>query len=252
MDVWWHRDVIGAGKLPLLLCFLAFVVTFVVTRSITRMIRAGRGPFRDRVTSDGTHIHHAVPGMGLLIVGAFTAVAATTQLWGAVAGVLVGIGVSLVLDEFALILHLNDVYWTREGRLSVDMVSLAAACLGLVLVGFSPVGVEDVGSAELAVRVTGAIFVCLHVIVIVVTLMKGKYNLALIGLFLTPVAFVAAVRVARPGSMWASHYSPGRLAKAERRAEHFDRRVHPLLRRWRNFIGGKLTPTQLSTQVDKN
>ena len=46
MDNWWHRDVLGAGKLPLMLCFLAFVVTFAVTRTITRLIRAGRGPFR--------------------------------------------------------------------------------------------------------------------------------------------------------------------------------------------------------------
>jgi hypothetical protein len=52
MASWWHRDVIAAGKLPLMLCFLAFVVTFVTTRTITRMIRDGRGPFRNRVTAN--------------------------------------------------------------------------------------------------------------------------------------------------------------------------------------------------------
>ena len=74
MASWWHRDVIAAGKLPLMLCFLAFVVTFVLTRTITRMIRDGRGPFRNQVTASGTHIHHSVPGIILLIIGAFTAV----------------------------------------------------------------------------------------------------------------------------------------------------------------------------------
>src|ERR1035438_8213161 len=74
MASWWHRDVIAAGKLPLMLCFLAFVVTFVVTRTITRMIRDGRGPFRNQVTAGGTHIHHAVPGIILLIIGAITAI----------------------------------------------------------------------------------------------------------------------------------------------------------------------------------
>ena len=54
---------------------------------------------------------------------------------------LIGIGVSLVLDEFALILHLQDVYWSGEGQLSVEAVSLTAACLGLALGGFSPFGV---------------------------------------------------------------------------------------------------------------
>ena len=72
MASWWHRDVIAAGKLPLMLCFLAFVTTFVLTRTITRMIRDGRGPFRNQVTASGTHIHHSVPGIILLIIGAFT------------------------------------------------------------------------------------------------------------------------------------------------------------------------------------
>jgi hypothetical protein len=70
---WWHRDVIAAGKLPLMLCFVSFVVTFVSTRTITRLIRDGRGPFRN-VTAGGTHVHHSVPGIILLMIGAFTAV----------------------------------------------------------------------------------------------------------------------------------------------------------------------------------
>ncbi len=74
MSSWWERDVIAAGKLPLGLCFLAFVVTFVSTRTITRLIRDGRGPFRNNVTASGTHVHHAVPGLILLIVGAFTVI----------------------------------------------------------------------------------------------------------------------------------------------------------------------------------
>jgi hypothetical protein len=67
---WWHRDVIAAGKLPLMLCFVSFVVTFVSTRTITRLIRDGRGPFRN-VTAGGTHVHHSVPGIILLMIGAF-------------------------------------------------------------------------------------------------------------------------------------------------------------------------------------
>ena len=70
MGSWWHREIIVAGKLPLMLCFLAFVVTFVLTRTITRLIRDGRGPFKNNVTAGGAHIHHAVPGIILLIVAA--------------------------------------------------------------------------------------------------------------------------------------------------------------------------------------
>ena len=65
---WWHRDVIAAGKLPLMLCFVSFVVTFASTRTITRLIRDGRGPFRN-VAVGGTHVHHSVPGIILLMIG---------------------------------------------------------------------------------------------------------------------------------------------------------------------------------------
>lgn len=239
MHVWWQRDVIDAGKLPLMLCLVSFVVTFVTTRTITRLIRAGRGPFRNQVTSSGVHVHHAVPGLVLLIIGAFSALGTIAQVWRAVAAVLIGVGVSLVLDEFALILHVTDDYWTNEGRVSVDLVSLAAACLGLAVVGFSPVGVDDVGPTELAVRLGSTAGLLGHGVLLLICVLKGKYSVALLGLFLPLIAVVGAVRLARPGSAWARHrYRPERQDKAARRAAALDRRWDPLLRRWQNLIGG--------------
>ena len=88
-----------------------------------------------------------------------------------------------MLDEFALILHLTDVYWSNEGRLSVDLISLAAAALGLALVGFSPLGVDDVGGAELVVRLTSTGVLAVHAVVILTCVLKGKYSLALFGIF---------------------------------------------------------------------
>src|ERR671913_14450 len=75
---WWHRNITEPGKLPLLVALGAFVVTFLVTRTITRMIRAGVGPFRDNVSTGGLHVHHAVPGIVSLVVGAFVALGATS------------------------------------------------------------------------------------------------------------------------------------------------------------------------------
>ena len=81
------------------------------------MIRAGTGPFRDNVSTSGLHVHHAVPGIILLVTGAFFSVATGSESpWAEIAAVMIGIGTSLVLDEFALILHLSDVYWAEEGR----------------------------------------------------------------------------------------------------------------------------------------
>ncbi len=241
MDSWWHRDVIAAGKLPLMLCFLAFVITFVLTRTITRLIRDGRGPFRNNVTAGGLHIHHAVPGIILLIIGAFTSVGVQASLgWRSFAGVLIGVGTSLLLDEFALILHLQDVYWTGEGQLSVEVVSLTAACLGLVVAGFSPLGVVGANSIEETFRVTATTILCIDGVLAFVCVLKGKYRTALFGIFAPPVALFGALRLGRPSSIWARYrYRGNRLERATRRAADFDRRWTPLQNDWANLIGGR-------------
>ncbi|MEO5898981.1 MAG: hypothetical protein ABIR68_02480 [Ilumatobacteraceae bacterium] len=240
MGHWWQRNIIEPGKLPLLLSLAAFVLTFVITRTITRMIRAGVGPFKDHVSSGGLHVHHAVPGIIGLIIGAFMALGTESRSpWHGVAAVLVGAGTSLVLDEFALILRLEDVYWSSEGRVSVEMISLAFGCLGCTLVGLAPFGVDEMGSQELEVR-SGAIattLVTLALVIVCVT--KGKFKMALFGTFLPVLAWVGAVRLARPRSRWAKRYGTARLAEAERRTARFDTRWDPFLERISDIIAGK-------------
>jgi len=244
MGSWWDHEVVAAGKLPLGLCFLAFVVTFVSTRTITRLIRDGRGPFRNNVTASGTHVHHAVPGLILLIAGAFIAISGPGSLgWLCVAGVAVGIGTSLVLDEFALILHLEDVYWSGEGQLSVEAVTLTAACLGLALVGFSPFGIQGAGTIERTIRLSATVILVIDGVFTVVCALKGKYRCALFGLFVAPISWAGAVRLARPASLWARRWYRGeRLERATRRAADFDRRWSPVQTDWVDFIGGRPSP----------
>jgi hypothetical protein len=238
---WWHREIIAAGKLPLMLCFLSFVVTFVVTRTITRLIRDGRGPFKNNVTSGGIHIHHAVPGIVLLIAGAFVSVSPNdTMPVRCAAAIAIGIGVSLVLDEFALILHLQDVYWSGEGQLSVEAVSLAAACLGLALVGFTPFGIDDLGDVERVVRLSATGVLIVDGVLAVTCALKGKYRTALFAVFLLPAGLIGAVRLARPNSVWARRrYRGERLQRAQHRAADFDRHWKPLQVDWEDFLGGK-------------
>ncbi|KXP03813.1 hypothetical protein [Tsukamurella pseudospumae] len=239
---WWHDEVIGAQKGPLLLSFVAFVITFTATRTITRMIRAGRGPFHN-VSAGGVHLHHSTPGLILLVAGAFTAVGAVGRPpWAYLAALLVGVGASLVLDEFAMIFHLKDVYWSQEGQLSVNMVTLAAACVGLAVVGVSPANVAGLGDTERWVRGGVATLLVVHLLLVAVTALKGKYPTALVGLFAWPVTWVAAVRLARPTSPWARwFYSPAKMACAATRAKDFDRRWGPVRKRWDDVIGGRPT-----------
>lgn len=222
---WYQDDIIDHDRLALFLCFTAFIVTFVVTRVITRMIRAGRGPFHDHVTSGGLHVHHAVPGLILLIVGAFLSVGSGAEVpWAQIAGVLVGIGTSLVLDEFSMILHLSDVYWSQQGRISVEMVSLAIACLGFALVGFTPLSFIE-GAGPGVTLTTVILLTATHVLVILVCVAKGRYVFALFGAFIPFLALFGAVRLGRPESLWARRsYGERRMAEARARAVVYDRR----------------------------
>ena len=82
--------------------------------------------------------------------------------WEIVAALLVGVGTSLVLDEFALILHLQDVYWADEGRISVEMVSLAMGCLGLAVVGLTPFDVSAASRAASRARSSSCLVVAIR------------------------------------------------------------------------------------------
>ncbi|MEU3912977.1 MULTISPECIES: hypothetical protein [unclassified Streptomyces] len=241
MGDWWYRNILEPGKLPLLLALTAFVVTFVATRVITRMIRAGKGPFRN-VTPGGLHVHHCVPGVILMTVGGFTAIAGGRTGWGSwVAAVLFGMGTGLVLDEFALILHLSDVYWSKEGTLSVEVVLMTSALAGLLLCGFLPLGVDGLTEDQLENRLFLAVTVLFNLLLAVVALFKGKPRLAVFGMVVPLIALIAAVRLARPASPWARRFYGGRpraRARTLRRAYRHDRRWSGLERRIGYLIGG--------------
>jgi len=237
---WFYDEVVANDRLALFVCFVAFIITFVVTRVITRMIRAGKGPFKDHVSTSGTHVHHAVPGIILLITGALFSVGTGSEApWAEIAAVLIGIGTSLVLDEFALILHLSDVYWSQEGRLSVEMVSLAIACMGLSLIGFSPISFsgDATDNAVIATLLGAGLF---HLLCIVVCIVKGKYQFALLGAFIPMLALACALRMARPESKWARRfYGAERMERATQRAAAFDRRFGPVMDFISDFVAGK-------------
>uniref|UniRef100_UPI000E69C7CE hypothetical protein n=1 Tax=Streptomyces scabiei TaxID=1930 RepID=UPI000E69C7CE len=242
MGTWWERNIIEPGKLPLLLALTAFVLTFLITRVITRLIRAGRGPFRNISGSGGVHIHHVVPGIVLAVVGGFGSVAGDGHGFGAlISAVLFGMGVGLVLDEFALILHLDDVYWSEEGRQSVEVVVLTAALVGLLLVGFLPFGVNDLDEEEMQDR--GAVMLTMgtNFLIALIALAKGKIRTAIFGVVIPFIAVVGAVRLARPTSVWARRFyrrRPRARARSWRRAYRHDRRWTGPSRRLQDWLGG--------------
>lgn len=194
----------------------AFLLTFLATRAVTRAIRAGRGPFRD-TSVGGVHVHHQVYGIFALLG---TGIAEFTYRpgppWVQVLAVLFGVGAALTLDEFALWLHLEDVYWSAEGRSSVDAVLVALVVGSLLLVGANPLDAHE-ADGEVVIAVT----VVANSALALVAILKGRVVLGVLGVFVPLVALVAVLRLARPGSPWARRRYPVGSPRMARSLERF-------------------------------
>ncbi|MFD0901830.1 hypothetical protein [Actinomadura sediminis] len=244
MAGWFTREIVDTGRLRMFVFLLAFIAAFLFIRFSVRMIRAGVRWWPGNVTPGGHHIHHVVFGLVFMCVGGaggLLVADGTSAAAAALAGVF-GVGTALVLDEFALVLHLKDVYWTRQGQLSVEVVFIAIALCGLALLGLRPLGIgdePDEGEAAWAVALT----LLFNLSVALVTLVKGKVWTGLIGLFVGLVAIVGAIRLARPDSPWARHrYGERKLARAAAR----DARLRGPVQRWAtalaDLIAGRPSP----------
>jgi len=223
-----------AGREPLLLMLAASLLTFGVTRSYTRVARVRRWG-SGRVGE--IHVHHMVAGTVLTLVCGMLEIAFQPLDFGLdLLSVGFGIGAAFVLDEFALSVHLRDVYWTPEGRHSIE-VSIIWTLLGLLLLtGISPFGIHDQTEVP---RLIGFAVVSLNIGLSILTCLKGKLTLGLLSIFLPPVGLVSAYRLARPRSIWAQlFYGDAKLARAEARCDPASARLE-FLRRWfTDLLGG--------------
>jgi hypothetical protein len=181
-----------------ILCLLAgFLITFLLTRGVTCLIRARRSPFADLSLGD-LHLHHMVLGAGLVLVSGIASFAfAPPAPWNAVLALAFGVGSALILDEFALMLYLRDVYWSAEGRRSIDAVITMLVIMGMLAV---PLASGLLPPASVPIVAFGALA---YVVLIAACLLKGKTFTALAGVLLPFILPIGAFRLARPGSPWA-------------------------------------------------
>ncbi len=218
-----------------LIVLVAFLASFLFIRTSARLMRSPKVPWwPGSVTTGGLHVHHLVFGIVLLLgMGFALALRPGSPLFEmACAGF--GIGAGLTLDEYALWLHLEDVYWAEEGRQSVDAVVIAALIGGLLLEGFLPFS-TDAGAVTIVVTVVVVLALS------VVAVLKGKVVLGVTGVLVPLVAVVGAIRLAKPDSPWARRrYTPGsrKLARAAARYERHSRRY----RRFQDRVAGAPAP----------
>ncbi len=251
MSGWFSAQIVRTGRLPLFCFFVAFVVGFIFIRLSVRLIRAKVRWWPGNLTAGVVHVHHMVFGVVFMAVGGVAELAAPIHslAWRSGPAALFGLGTALVLDEFALILHLRDVYWANEGRLSIDAVLVAFGVTALLLLGASPVGVKSVADYHRLPNTADALTVTLAVMALflfaAITLLKGKIWTSLFCLLVPPFFLVGAIRLARPASPWARwryRDRPRKLIKAMAREQRFRQPIIRAKSRAQDKLAGRHEP----------
>jgi hypothetical protein len=246
---WYQQFFVDTGRAAALWALVGFLVTFAVTRTITRRIRDkasqqrdGADPGRHRrglgdVYIGGVHIHHQVWGILLVLSTGLLQIRYDPDPPAAeILAALFGAGAALTLDEFALWLDLDDVYWGAEGRKSIEAIMIAAAIGGVLLVQADPFGVSDDGDVHPGTWAY-VIAIAVQLALAGACIVKGKLATGMIGAVLPLVGIVGAVRLAKPSSLWARRwYSERKLDRAQRRfGPAYQRRQD----RIRDLLGGR-------------
>jgi hypothetical protein len=237
----WNR-LVEHDEQGLFLVLVGFVLSFAFIRMSTRLMRSPKVPWwPGSVVSDGgVHLHHLVFGIvTMMIAGALGFAALGHSPLAEICAFFFGVGAGLTIDEFALWVYLDDVYWAQEGRSSIDATVIAAAGMLLALLGFSPFSFETgsasavVGSILAAAIAFGLVAICFA---------KQRVMHGTVGFFIFPVALYGASRIGKPGSAWArrryGERHPAKQAKAEARFPP-DRRTERFKNAFRDIVGGK-------------
>jgi hypothetical protein len=223
----YQQYIYDDGKETLLLLLLSFLITFAITRAYTRGARIhGWGSAH----VGGVHMHHVVPGLLLMLGAGLTEFAVTPEndVYTEILAIAFGAGAALAMDEFAMVLHLDDVYWSPEGRGSVDAVVTLTILMLLLFTATAPLGASsnDAGAALWStIASNGGLAV--------VTFIKGKLKLAILSVVFPLFGLFGAIRLAKPGSLWAKRfYDPSRGRRAERKALRAEQRAAVRRRRY--------------------
>jgi len=114
----------------------SFVTAFVLARGITTLLRrrSSVGPFRT-LKLGRRHIHHFVPGIALAFVSGAASIVTHDEDLEAWLAIPFGAGMGLTMDESALLLELDDVYWSEEGIVSVQITLVVTALLAALVLG---------------------------------------------------------------------------------------------------------------------
>jgi hypothetical protein len=224
------------------LVLVGFLGSFAFIRMSTRIIRSESVSWwPGNVESEsGVHLHHLVFGIVTMMVAGTLGFATDGRTpFIEICALFFGIGVGLTIDEYALWVHLEDVYWAEEGRSSVDATVIAAALMLLIVLGVSPVVID---SSTTEALITSIVLTVIAFACVMICFAKGRVLHGTVGIFVAPVAFYGAGRIGKPRSAWARYrYGERRPKKQSKAEDRFapERRTERFKEAFRDIVGGK-------------
>ena len=236
----------------LFLVLVGFILSFAFIRMSTRLMRSPKVPWwpGSIVSDSGVHLHHLVFGIvTMMIAGSIGFASFGHSPWTEICAFVFGVGMGLTIDEFALWVYLDDVYWAEEGRSSIDATVIAAAGMMLVLLGFTPFTIESGSFGAVAGSILGALVVFL---LVAACFAKGRVMHGAVGFFIVPFALYGACRLGKPHSAWARRrYGERRPQKQTNAEARFppDRRTERFKNAFRDIVGGK--PSEALKELTK-
>jgi hypothetical protein len=238
----WNDQILAEEKQGLFLVLVGFVLSFAFIRMSTRLMRSPRVPWwpGSVVSESGVHLHHLVFGIvTMMIAGSVGFAVLGDSPWAEICAFGFGVGAGLTIDEFALWVYLDDVYWAEQGRVSIDATVIAAGAMGLILIGATPFTFETGSLDQTIESVAGALTVFG---LVAICFAKQRLLHGAVGFFFLPVAIYGATRIGKPGSPWARRrYGERRPAKQAKSRARFppDRRTERFKNAFRDIVGGK-------------
>jgi len=243
LNRFWHDQIETNHQQAIFLLLVGFLVSFAFIRMSTRLMRSPKVPWwpGSIVSEGGLHVHHHVFGIVLMMVSGAVGFALDGE--GTAydfCGLAFGVGIGLTIDEFALWLHLEDVYWSEEGRRSIDATVLTAVVLFLLMFGARPF---EIGSGSVEILIASLLAAFFVLFVVGICFLKERVLHAFVGFFIWPVAVYGACRLGKPNSVWAKRRYGDRNPSKQKRAEvrfRRGRRTDRFKEKVRDIIGGGL------------
>jgi len=236
----WTEQILAHEREGVFLVLVGFVLSFAFIRMSTRLMRSPKVPWwPGSIVSEGVHLHHLVFGIvAMMVAGTLGFAALGDSPYFEICAFAFGVGAGLTIDEFALWVYLDDVYWAEEGRSSIDATVIAAALMGLVVLGVNPLDVGSESEGLLALVLSAVLLL----LVVSTCFLKGRRMHGIIGFFVFPIALYGACRIGKPDSGWArrryGERRPRKQAKADARFPP-DRRTERFKNAFRDIVGGR-------------